>query len=203
MFSCPLCLCACREVSSYTNLLQGDTNRSDFFRERTKPRTHWQGAEMSVWQADPLLYHNLIHPVRVWEDVFDELATQISKEFVACSWSSHTSGIRIHLEREDHSLSITPFALALQFMTPRCLEGWLERWECPQLFRESRCYQTRLHHQLPDHTDLFWRGQQKQLPALPGQIKNGQENPILQTAEDSFGVIQGAAWSQTLNCILL
>lgn len=150
-----ICLYACGEVSSYTNLLQGDTNRSYFLREIMKSRTFWQGAEMSVWQADRLLYHNLIHPVRVWEDVFDELATQISKEFLACAWSSHTSGIRIHLERGDHSLSMTPFALALRFMTPRCLEGWVERWECPQLFRESRCYQTRLHHQFPDHTALF------------------------------------------------
>lgn len=92
-----------------------------------KCRTFWQGAEMSVWQADRLLYHNLIHPVRVWEDVFDELATQISKEFLACAWSSHTSGIKIHLEWEDHSLSMTPFALAWQNMTPRCLDGWVER----------------------------------------------------------------------------
>lgn len=94
------------EVSSYTNLLQGDTQRSDFLREIMKSRTFWQGAEMSVWQADRLLYHNLIHPVRVWEDVFDELATQISKEFLACAWSSHTSGIKIHLEWEDHSLNL-------------------------------------------------------------------------------------------------
>lgn len=49
--------------------------------------------------------------MRVWEDVFDELATQISKEFLACAWSSHTSGIKIHLEWEDHSLSMTPVAL--------------------------------------------------------------------------------------------
>lgn len=127
---CPLVLrslYAWGEVSSYTNLLQGDTQRSDFLREIMKSRTFWQGAEMSVWQADRLLYHNLIHPVRVWEDVFDELATQISKEFLACACSSHTSGIKINLEWEDHSLSMTPFALAWQFMTPRCLEGWVER----------------------------------------------------------------------------
>lgn len=127
---CPLVLrslYAWGEVSSYTNLLQGDTQRSDFLREIMKSRTFWQGAEMSVWQADRLLYHNLIHPVRVWEDVFDELATQISKEFLACAWSSHTSGIKIHLEWEDHSLSMTPFALAWQFMTQRCLKGWVER----------------------------------------------------------------------------
>lgn len=36
------------EVSSYTNLLQGDTQRSDFLREIMKSRTFWQGAEMSV-----------------------------------------------------------------------------------------------------------------------------------------------------------
>lgn len=158
MLSCQMCLYAWGEVSSYTNLLQGDTNRSDFLREIMKSRTFWQGAEMSVWQADRLLYHNLIHPVRVWEDVFDELATQISKEFLAYAWSSHTSGIRIHLERGDHSRSMTPFALALQFMTPRCLEGLVERWQSPQLFRESRCYQTRLRHRFPDHTTLLKQG---------------------------------------------
>lgn len=41
-------LCARAEVSSYTNLLQGDTTRSGFLREIMRPRSFWQGAEMSV-----------------------------------------------------------------------------------------------------------------------------------------------------------
>lgn len=67
-----ICLSAWGEVSSYTNLWLGDINRSDLLRKIMKSR---QGAEMSVRQADRLLHHNLIHPVHVWEDVFDELAT--------------------------------------------------------------------------------------------------------------------------------
>lgn len=65
-------LSAWGEVSSYTNLQPCGINRSDFLRKIMKSR---QGAEMSVRQADRLLHHNLIHPVHVWEDVFDELAT--------------------------------------------------------------------------------------------------------------------------------
>lgn len=172
------CVCMPGERSPVTQIYCRVTlTVSDFLTEIMKSRTFWQGAEMSVWQADRLLYHNLIHPVRVWEDVFDELATQISKEFLACAWSSHTSGIRIHLERGDHSQSMTPFALPLQFMTPRCLEGLVERWQSPQLFRESRCYQTRLHRRFPDHTTLLKQGSRNSCQhCLPpdDQDKNGQ-----------------------------
>lgn len=192
---CPLVLrslYAWGEVSSYTHLLQGDTQRSDFLREIMKSRTFWQGAEMSVWQADRLLYHNLIHPVRVWEDVFDELATQISKEFLACAWSSHTSGIKIHLEWEDHSLSMT---LAWQFMTPRCLEGWVERGmsaiiQGKQMLSDKAvplAPLSRAAETAPSNCLLVtW-------------TKDGQQYPVFQKEEDSLGLTWNAAWSQTVN----
>lgn len=191
---CPLVLIslyAWGEVSSYTNLLQGDTRRSGFLREIMKSRTFWQGAEMSVWQADRLLYHNLIHPVRVWEDVFDELATQISKEFLACAWSSHTSGIKIHLEWEDHSLSMTPVALTndSKVLGGMSGEGNVHNYSGKADPITQSCTTGSSEQGSRDSS---------QHCLLVTWTKNGQQYPIFQTEEDSLGVIWNAACPRQL-----